>query len=72
MLTFRIISHFGSDITFRASLQYHMPFYMQYMATWPEYFTVAEAPTGSTMAYSKFIHQLFSNVEEDEVLSECG
>jgi N-terminal acetyltransferase B complex catalytic subunit len=28
-----------------------MPFYMQYLATWPEYFTVAEAPNGQCMAY---------------------
>ena len=31
-----------------------MPFYMQYLATWPEYFTVAEAPNGNVMAYGTF------------------
>jgi hypothetical protein len=31
-----------------------MPFYMQYLATWPEYFTVAEAPNGNVMAYGMF------------------
>ena len=38
-------------------MQYHMPFYMQYLATWPEYFTVAEAPNGNVMAYGTFQFQ---------------
>ena len=38
-------------------LQYGLPFYMQYMAHWPEYFQVAESPTGEIMGYSKlFTH----------------
>ncbi len=35
-----------------------MPFYMQYLATWPEYFTVAEAPNGNIMAYGMAAPQL--------------
>lgn len=27
---------------------------MQYLAHWPEYFQVAESPTGEIMGYSKF------------------
>lgn len=35
-------------------LQYGIPFYLQYLAHWPEYFIVAEAPGGELMGYSKF------------------
>lgn len=35
--------------------QYNMPFYLQYLATWPEYFLVKEAPDGTSMGYSKYI-----------------
>ncbi|CAN0294708.1 unnamed protein product [Discosporangium mesarthrocarpum] len=28
-----------------------MPFYLQYLATWPEYFLVKEAPDGTLMGY---------------------
>ena len=35
--------------------QYGLPFYMQYMAHWPEYFQVAESPSGEIMGYSKCI-----------------
>lgn len=34
-------------------LQYGIPFYLQYLAHWPEYFIVAEAPGGELMGYSK-------------------
>ena len=30
---------------------YHMPFYQQYLATWPEYCVVAEAPGARLMGY---------------------
>ncbi|KAI8484151.1 N-alpha-acetyltransferase 20-like [Branchiostoma floridae x Branchiostoma belcheri] len=30
---------------------YGLPFYMQYLARWPEYFQVAESPTGEIMGY---------------------
>ncbi|XP_070578890.1 N-alpha-acetyltransferase 20-like isoform X2 [Ptychodera flava] len=30
---------------------YGLPFYMQYLAHWPEYFQVAEAPNGRIMGY---------------------
>uniref|UniRef100_A0A8C5KSM9 N-alpha-acetyltransferase 20 n=1 Tax=Jaculus jaculus TaxID=51337 RepID=A0A8C5KSM9_JACJA len=33
---------------------YGIPFYLQYLAHWPEYFIVAEAPGGELMGYSKF------------------
>ncbi|TNN39098.1 N-alpha-acetyltransferase 20 [Liparis tanakae] len=32
-------------------LQYGIPFYLQYLAHWPEYFIVAEAPGGELMGY---------------------
>lgn len=32
---------------------YGLPFYMQYLAHWPEYFQVAESPSGEIMGYSK-------------------
>lgn len=34
--------------------QYGLPFYMQYLAHWPEYFQVAESPAGTIMGYSKY------------------
>ncbi|XP_023203253.1 N-alpha-acetyltransferase 20 isoform X2 [Xiphophorus maculatus] len=34
-----------------AGLQYGIPFYLQYLAHWPEYFIVAEAPGGELMGY---------------------
>lgn len=30
---------------------YHLSFYLQYLATWPDYFTVAESPSGNVMGY---------------------
>ncbi|CAM9832890.1 unnamed protein product, partial [Choristocarpus tenellus] len=30
---------------------YNMPFYLQYLATWPEYFLVEESPDGTLMGY---------------------
>lgn len=30
---------------------YGLSFYMQYLAHWPEYFQVAESPTGEIMGY---------------------
>ncbi|KAK7506817.1 hypothetical protein BaRGS_00001668 [Batillaria attramentaria] len=30
---------------------YGLPFYMQYLAHWPEYFQVAESPSGEIMGY---------------------
>lgn len=34
---------------------YGLPFYMQYLAHWPEYFEVAESPSGEIMGYSNYI-----------------
>lgn len=33
---------------------YHISFYLQYMAEWPELFTVAEASNGNLMGYGKY------------------
>jgi hypothetical protein len=33
--------------------KYGLSFYMQYLAHWPEYFQVAESPSGEIMGYSK-------------------
>ena len=33
-------------------VQYHLPFYLQYLAQWPEYFLFAEAPGGACQGYS--------------------
>jgi N-terminal acetyltransferase B complex catalytic subunit len=30
-----------------------MPFYLQYLAKWPEYFIAQEAPNGQLMGYSE-------------------
>mmetsp|Transcript_17607 Transcript_17607/g.25717 ORF Transcript_17607/g.25717 Transcript_17607/m.25717 type:complete len:176 (+) Transcript_17607:34-561(+) len=30
---------------------YQMPFYLQYLTTWPEYFLIAQAPNGKAMGY---------------------
>lgn len=34
---------------------YGLSFYMQYLAHWPEFFQVAESPSGEIMGYSEFI-----------------
>ena len=36
------------------SLKYGLPFYMQYLARWPEYFQTCESAGGRIMGYSKF------------------
>lgn len=36
---------------------YGLSFYMQYLAHWPEYFQVAESPSGEIMGYGKRICQ---------------
>ncbi len=40
--------------TFYPNQQYGLTFYLQYMAHWPEYFQLTEAPGGEIMGYSKF------------------
>ena len=35
--------------------QYNLPFYLQYLAKWPEYFETVEAPCGQVMGYSVFL-----------------
>jgi hypothetical protein len=32
---------------------YHIPFYLQYLQSWPDYFVVDEAPGGQIMGYSE-------------------
>ncbi|NWQ81268.1 NAA20 acetyltransferase, partial [Columbina picui] len=48
---FRFNNIFSLTAPFTAS-QYGIPFYLQYLAHWPEYFIVAEAPGGELMGYS--------------------
>jgi len=47
------MNYFNLNLTHIA--QYAIPFYMQYLAHWPEYFQVAESPTGEIMGYSKLV-----------------
>lgn len=42
---------------------YGLPFYMQYLAHWPEYFQVAEAPSGEIMGYSKILKHILKNTQ---------
>ena len=44
---------FGVSEFSLAFFQYGLQFYMQYLARWPEYFQVAESPSGDVMGYSK-------------------
>jgi N-terminal acetyltransferase B complex catalytic subunit len=30
---------------------YHLSFYLQYLATWPDYCTIANSPEGTAMGY---------------------
>ena len=39
---------------------YGLNFYLQYLARWPEFFQVAEAPDGEIMGYSKFVSDGFN------------
>ena len=42
-----------ADLTFSAPiLQYHLPFYLGYLAQWPEYCVCATAPEGTIQGYS--------------------
>ncbi|KAF1409317.1 N-alpha-acetyltransferase 20, partial [Spheniscus humboldti] len=43
---------FNNILLLNRALQYGIPFYLQYLAHWPEYFIVAEAPGGELMGYS--------------------
>jgi N-terminal acetyltransferase B complex catalytic subunit len=51
-------------------VQYNLGFYLQYLATWPEYCTVAADPTGRTMAYST--HHLNYNCSLHSHLSDLS
>lgn len=45
------------------SVQFNMSFYMTYLARWPDYFHVAEAPGNRIMGYSKSLtYVLFSRI----------
>ncbi|NXH69518.1 NAA20 acetyltransferase, partial [Hydrobates tethys] len=44
--------HFSNILLLSRAPQYGMPFYLQYLARWPEYFIVAEAPGRELMGYS--------------------
>lgn len=46
-------SSIDADLTSSASiLQYHLPFYLGYLAQWPEYCVCATAPEGTIQGYS--------------------
>uniref|UniRef100_A0A667Y901 N-alpha-acetyltransferase 20 n=1 Tax=Myripristis murdjan TaxID=586833 RepID=A0A667Y901_9TELE len=42
---------FNNMVSLIPVCQYGIPFYLQYLAHWPEYFIVAEAPGGELMGY---------------------
>lgn len=45
--------------------QYNMQFYLQYLATWPEYFMVEEAPHGQQLtSYSKCLRPTRSVIRD--------
>lgn len=44
----------SADLPLTFDIQYGIPFYLQYLAHWPEYFIVAEAPGGELMGYSEY------------------
>lgn len=46
------ISTFNSRNLDPLTETYGLSFYMQYLAHWPEYFQVAESPSGEIMGYS--------------------
>lgn len=41
---------------------YGLSFYTQYLAKWPEYFQLAESPSGHIMGYSKYTLILTTNL----------
>ena len=43
-------------VFFLTTMEYGLPFYLSYMAHWPEYFQVAETPEGRIMGYSKYLN----------------
>lgn len=51
----RVVPHTQLLFSVTFDLQYGIPFYLQYLAHWPEYFIVAEAPGGELMGYSKSV-----------------
>ncbi|NWR60557.1 NAA20 acetyltransferase, partial [Bucorvus abyssinicus] len=49
---------FNNILLLNRAPQYGIPFYLQYLAHWPEYFVVAEAPGGELMGYSAAVLML--------------
>lgn len=47
---------------------YGLSFYTQYLAKWPEYFQLAESPSGQIMGYSKYCISLCARVPLSSVL----
>ena len=43
--------------------KYGLSFYLQYLARWPEYFQVAESPTGEIMGYSACCSWITANIK---------
>ncbi|NXS55793.1 NAA20 acetyltransferase, partial [Brachypteracias leptosomus] len=65
---------FNNILLLNPAPQYGIPFYLQYLAHWPEYFVVAEAPGGELMdlllsrcelgvIIQKYVHLLFLMVD---------
>ncbi|NWI67417.1 NAA20 acetyltransferase, partial [Todus mexicanus] len=48
---FRFNNINNNNLLLNRAPQYGIPFYLQYLAHWPEYFVVAEAPGGELMGY---------------------
>lgn len=44
--------HTTVSCTLFTRLQYNMPFYLTYIASWPDLCTTAESPSGTIMSYS--------------------
>lgn len=50
---------------------YGLSFYMQYLAHWPEYFQVAESPSGEIMGYSKFSTVVYFECSTQQWVRVC-
>jgi hypothetical protein len=52
--------------------KYGLSFYMQYLAHWPEYFQVAESPSGEIMGYSKLSRAVESESDLEGIYGGVG
>eukprot|EP01047_Picozoa_sp_COSAG01_P086912 COSAG01_NODE_19762_length_990_cov_7.897868_1_plen_138_part_00 len=68
--TMTTIRRFGTDDMFRFNAinldhlteTYNLNFYLQYLAKWPEFFLVNEAPTGRLTSYGAPPHPPFAEI----------